>query len=122
MDETEHIADEVARALDDRKGVDIVKIDLREIANCFCRFFVICHGSSNTHVSGLVDNVLETLAKTLGEKPAHVEGTNQATWVLLDYGDVVVHVFQREQRDYYRLEDFWADARVTKVEEKHYER
>jgi ribosome-associated protein len=117
MDEAEQLADEAVRALDDRKGVDIVKIDLREITNCFCRFFVICHGTSNAHVSGLADNVLEVINETLGEKPTHVEGMNQATWVLLDYGDVVIHVFQEEQRAYYQLEDFWADARVTTLEE-----
>ncbi|MDR2130489.1 MAG: ribosome silencing factor [Odoribacteraceae bacterium] len=117
MDEAERIADEAARALDDHKGIDIVKIDLREITNCFCRFFVICHGTSSAHVAGLVDNVGEVLEETLGEKPMHVEGMPQASWVLLDYGDVVVHVFREEQRAYYQLEDFWADARIVKLEE-----
>ncbi|MDR0765628.1 MAG: ribosome silencing factor [Odoribacteraceae bacterium] len=117
MDEAEQLADEAVRALDDRKGVDIVKMDLRKITNCFCRFFVICHGTSNSHVSGLADNAYEMIGKTLGEKPTHVEGMNQASWILLDYGDVVIHVFQKEQREYYQLEDFWADARITTLEE-----
>jgi ribosome-associated protein len=117
MDEAEQIAEEAIRALDNRKGVDIVKIDLRQITNCFCSFFVICHGTSNTHVASLADNVHDTLDVALGEKPAHVEGMHQASWVLLDYGNVVVHVFQKEQRDYYQLEDFWMDARLTRIEE-----
>ncbi|MDR0544819.1 MAG: ribosome silencing factor [Odoribacteraceae bacterium] len=117
MNEAEQLADEAVRALDDRKGIDIVKMDLQGISNCFCSFFVICHGTSTSHVSGLADNALEAINKTLGEKPTHVEGMNQASWVLLDYGDVVIHVFQKEQRAYYQLEDFWADARVTTLEE-----
>ncbi|MDR1274231.1 MAG: ribosome silencing factor [Odoribacteraceae bacterium] len=117
MDEAEKIVTEAIRALDDRKGVDIVKIDLREITNCFCSFFVICHGTSNSHVSGLADNVYEKVHDVLGEKPTHIEGMNQASWVLLDYGDTIVHVFQKEQRDYYQLEKFWADAKMTKIEE-----
>ncbi|MDR1414389.1 MAG: ribosome silencing factor [Odoribacteraceae bacterium] len=117
MDEAEQIASQAIRALDDRKGVDIVRVDLRGIMNCFCSFFVICHGTSGQHVAGLADHVRETVQDALGEKPAHVEGMNQATWVLLDYGSTVVHVFQREQREYYQLEEFWADAGITKIEE-----
>jgi ribosome-associated protein len=117
MEEAAKIAEEAVRAMDDRKGIDIVTIDLREIDGCFCSFFVICHGTSGTHVAGLADHVHESLRVQLGEKPTHVEGMNQATWVLLDYGDVVVHVFREEQRQFYQLEEFWADARVTKVEE-----
>ena len=116
MDESEYMAREIARALDDRKGINIVTMDLREITGCFCRFFVVCHGTSSTHVAGLADGVQEAL-ETLGERPAHVEGREHASWILLDYLDVVVHVFQEKQRDYYQLEDLWADARVSTIEE-----
>ena len=118
MSEAEKIVDKVIDTLDYYKGIDIIKIDLRRIENCFCSFFVVCHGSSSTQVASLSDNVYETINNELGEKPIHVEGERQAQWVVMDYGNVVVHIFQKEQRDYYQLEEFWMDAEITKVEEK----
>lgn len=115
MTGAEKLVKQIIKALDERKGVDIVKIDLRKIENCFCSFFVICHGTSNTHVSSLADNVYEVVNREPGEKPLHTEGADQAQWILMDYGNVVVHLFQKEQRDYYQLEDFWVDAKITKV-------
>lgn len=108
------LVDEVVRSLDENKGVEIVKIDLRKIKNCFCSFFVICHGTSNTHVAALAEGVEEDVNNSLGEKPFHTEGLEQSQWVVVDYGDVIVHVFQKEQRDYYRLEDFWGDGEMTR--------
>jgi len=118
MSEAEKIVEKVIDTLDYYKGIDIVKIDLRRIENCFCSFFIVCHGSSSTQVASLSDNVYETVSNELGEKPIHVEGERQAQWVVMDYGNVVVHIFQKEQRDYYQLEEFWMDAEITKVEEK----
>lgn len=115
MLKTEHIVDKVIEALEDNKAHKIVKIDLRKIENCFCRFFVICHGTSGTHIAGLADAVEEHVREELDEKPFHTEGLNTAQWVVLDYGDVVVHIFDRETRDYYQLEDFWADAQITEI-------
>lgn len=112
---TEDLANKIAEALDDTKGYQIVKIDLRKIENCFCSFFVICHGTSNTHVASLADAVEEKVQRDLQEKPDHTEGKNGAQWIVLDYGDVVAHIFQKEQRDFYQLEDFWADAEVEEI-------
>lgn len=112
---TEDLANKIAEALDDTKGYQIVKIDLRKIENCFCRFFVICHGTSNTHVASLADAVEEQVQRDLQEKPDHTEGKNGAQWIVLDYGDVVAHIFQKEQRDFYQLEDFWADAEMEEI-------
>ena len=117
MSGSEKLVKKVIEALNDRKGVEIVKIDLRNIENCFCSFFVVCHGTSNSHVFSLSDSVQETVKKHLRENPLHTEGEQQAQWVVMDYGDVVVHIFQKEQRDYYQLEDFWVDAKITKVKE-----
>lgn len=117
MSGAEKLVKNVTEALDDRKGVEIVSIDLRKIENCFCSFFVICHGTSNSHVASLAENVQEKARIELGEKPLHTEGEQQGQWVVLDYGDVVVHIFQKELRDYYQLEDFWVDAEITNVEE-----
>ncbi|WP_294139360.1 ribosome silencing factor [uncultured Sanguibacteroides sp.] len=117
MSGAEKIVENVVKTLDDHKGVDIVKIDLRKIENCFCSFFVICHGTSNSHVASLADYVHDSVREELKETPIHKEGEDQAQWVVLDYGDVVVHIFQKEQRDYYQLEDFWVDAKITRLEE-----
>ena len=87
----------------------------RRIENCFCSFFVICHGTSGTHIAGLTDAVEEKVREDLDERPFHIEGLNAAQWVVVDYGDIVVHIFEKELRDYYQLEDFWADAQITEI-------
>ena len=112
---SEEIADKVVEALQDSKAHQIVKIDLRKIENCFCNFFVICHGTSGTHIAGMTDAVEEHVRKEINERPFHVEGQHSSQWVVLDYGDVVVHIFDKELRDYYQLEEFWADADMIVV-------
>ena len=110
MSNTEQIVTKIIEALEDSKAHQIIKIDLRRIENCFCRFFVICHGTSGTHIAGMTDAVEEKVRETLGEKPFHIEGINTSHWVVMDYGDVVVHIFDKELRDYYRIEEFWGDG------------
>lgn len=117
MSGAEKLVEQIVKTLDEHKGVDIIKIDLRKIENCFCSFFVICHGTSSTQVASFADFVYDGVNENLDEKPLHMEGTQQAQWIVLDYGDVVAHIFQKEQRDYYQLEDFWMDADITKIEE-----
>ena len=115
MSGAEKLVEQVVETLNNNKGVDIVKIDLRRIENCFCSFFVICHGTSGTHIAGLTDAVEEKVREDLDERPFHIEGLNAAQWVVVDYGDIVVHIFEKELRDYYQLEDFWADAQITEI-------
>lgn len=110
MLKTEELVNKIIEALEDNKAHQIVKIDLRKIENCFCSFFVICHGTSGTHIAGLTDAVEEKVKEDLGDSPFHTEGTNTARWTVLDYGDVVVHIFDKELRDYYQLEEFWGDG------------
>lgn len=115
MSNTEEIVNKVIEALEDHKAQEIVKIDLRKIENCFCSFFVICHGTSGTHIAGLTDAVEEKVKEDLNESPYHTEGMNVSRWVILDYGDVVVHIFDKELRDYYQLEDFWGDGIIETI-------
>ena len=115
MLKTEQVVNKIIEALEDNKAHRIVKIDLRKIENCFCSFFVICHGTSGTHIAGLTDAVEEKVREDLDERPFHIEGLNAAQWVVVDYGDIVVHIFEKELRDYYQLEDFWADAQITEI-------
>jgi ribosome-associated protein len=96
-----------------KKGKDPISLDLTEIENAVCKYFIICHGDSNTQVDALANSVLETVREETGEKVWHKEGLNNATWVLLDYSDVVVHIFQKEYREFYKIEELWADAKLT---------
>ena len=97
------------------KGLDVSILDLRDIENTVCRYFVVCTGSSNTHVSAIVSAIKKTVSKELKEKPYHTEGNENSEWVLIDYINVVVHVFQKQIREYYNIEELWGDAKTTKV-------
>lgn len=116
MIKTEKLVNQIIEALEENKGHKIVKIDLRKIENCFCSFFVICHGTSTTHVGTLADAVEDKVQEKFDENPLHTEGKNLSQWIIVDYGDVIVHIFQKEQRDYYQLEDFWGDGICTEME------
>ncbi len=115
MLKAEKTVNKIIEALEDSKAHQIVKIDLRKIENCFCSFFIICHGTSSTHIAGLVNHVEEKVRQDVGEKPFHIEGLNTTQWVVLDYGDIIVHIFEKELREYYQLEEFWADAKITEI-------
>lgn len=121
MLKTEQIVNKVIEALEDNKAHQIVKIDLRKIENCFCSFFVLCHGTSGTHIAGLTDAVEEKLRIELDERPYHSEGQNTSRWAVLDYGDVVVHIFDKELRDYYQLEEFWGDGITELIPEESFQ-
>jgi ribosome-associated protein len=107
---------QVISGIEDVKGNDITILDLREIDNTVTSYFVICSGSSNTQVNAIVNSVQRKVSKELKENAWHVEGTSQAEWVLMDYVNVVVHVFQKHIREYYDLEGLWGDAKTTTIE------
>ena len=115
--QSDMLADAIIETIKERKGLDVVKIDLKEIETAVCRFFIICHGTSSTHVSSLADNVKKTISKTQKEKPWHTEGEYNKEWILMDYIDVVVHIFKKEKRDFYKLENLWADANIKYIEQ-----
>ena len=101
--------------IDNVKGIDVSLLDLRDIENTVCSYFVVCTGTSNTHVNAIVSAIKKTVSKELKEKPFHTEGNDNAEWVLIDYVNVVVHVFQKQTRDYYNIEELWGDAKTTKI-------
>ncbi|MCC5916548.1 MAG: ribosome silencing factor [Cryomorphaceae bacterium] len=103
----------------DAKGLEIVSLDLTEIDTAVCDYFLICEGTSNTHVSAIADAVEKRVREKLQDKPWHIEGKDRSEWVLLDYVAVVVHVFQRDTRTFYDLEGLWGDAEVAKIEAKY---
>ena len=114
--ETDQLITEIVRGIEEIKGQDIEILDLREIENTVCDYFVICNGTSNTQVNAIVNSVQKTVSKAIQEKPWHVEGSNNAEWVLLDYVHVVVHVFQKQIREFYNIEGLWGDATSLKIE------
>ena len=113
--EVNHLLDHIITGIEDVKGVDIKKLDLRKIDNTPCDFFIICTGNSNTQVTAIVSSIQKTVSKALHEKPFHIEGQEVAEWVLIDYIDIVVHVFQRQTREYYNIEELWGDAISTTI-------
>ena len=102
----------IVEGIRQRKGKNIVCLDFDGMHNDFCKFFIICHGTSRTQVEAIADSVDETVKRALGVNPWHSEGYENAEWILLDYIDVVVHVFQERTRRFYRLEELWADAQI----------
>jgi len=91
-------------------------LDLRGIENTVCEYFIICNGTSNTHVKAITGSIQKTVSKAIHDKPWHVEGEENAEWVLMDYVNVVVHIFQKQIRDFYDIEGLWGDAKVTVIE------
>ncbi len=98
------------------KGLDIVKIDLTKINHSECNYFIICHGNSTTQVDAIAHSVESTVEEMIGESAWHKDGYQNSLWVLLDYADVMVHVFQHETRKFYDLENLWADAAIEKIQ------
>ena len=106
----------ILKGIEEVKGKDIDILDLREIENTVCDYFIICNGSSNTQVNAIVNSIQKIVSRETKDKPWHVEGTDNAEWVLMDYVDVVVHVFQKHVREFYDIEGQWGDGKVTSIQ------
>ncbi|WP_411768600.1 ribosome silencing factor [Winogradskyella sp. A3E31] len=106
----------IIAGIEEVKGKEIVILDLRDIENTVCDYFIICEGTSNTQVNAVVNSIQKQVSKTVKDKPWHIEGTDNAEWVLMDYVNVVVHVFQKHVREYYDIESLWGDAKTTVIE------
>ena len=107
---------EIVKGIEKVKGQKISILDLREIENTVCDYFIICEGGSNTQVNAISGSVQKTVSKALKDKPWHVEGEAIAEWILLDYVNIVVHIFQKQIRSYYDIESLWGDAKITQIE------
>ena len=117
LNQIQQLIDVTVKGLQDVKGEDIICIDLREIDNAVCDYFIVCTGTSNTHVSALAGSVQKEVRNTLQDRPWHKEGFGNSEWILLDYVNVVVHIFQKEAREFYNLEGLWGDAKIIKIKE-----
>jgi ribosome-associated protein len=107
------LVDAIIEGVRRKKGEDIINLDLRNLENTECDNFIICHGNSNTQVEAIARSVEETVEELTGSNVWHTDGYRNAQWILLDYADIMVHVFQKDQRSKFDLENLWADAQLT---------
>lgn len=114
---TEKLLEVIIEGLKNNKAREIKILNLKKLENAVSEYFVVCHGTSRTHVSSTAQSVEKEVKDVLKEYPWKKEGYANGEWVLVDYSSVVVHVFQRESREFYNIEGLWADAEVTEIEE-----
>lgn len=112
---TDDLISVIIKGIDEVKGENVVLLDLREIENTVCDYFIICSGNSNTQVNAISGSVQKVVSKAIKDKPWHVEGQSNSEWILMDYVNVVVHIFQKQVRDYYDIESLWGDAKITEI-------
>ncbi len=115
---SEMLKDIIVSGILEKKGKDITILDLSGLNNVMFDYFIICNGNSKTQTEAIADSVEFEVKKAINEYPRQVEGKMNAEWILLDYFDIVVHVFQKETREFYNLERLWADAAITVIENK----
>jgi len=115
MDEVEKLIEVVIEALQEKKGKRILTMDLSELENSICQYFIICQGKTPTQVSALCDSVWDKVYEQLSEKPMGAIGMKEAQWIAMDYGTVMLHIFLPETREFYNLENLWADAGLTEI-------
>jgi ribosome-associated protein len=107
---------EIIKGIEGVKGQKISILDLRKIENTVCEYFIVCEGTSNTQINAISGSVQKTVSKAIQDKPWHIEGEANAEWILLDYVNVVVHIFQKHIREYYDIESLWGDAKITDIQ------
>lgn len=113
MDEIKSLALEIGNIIDDRKGEDIRVLELKGLST-IADYFVIASGNSDRQVSAICSHIEDELSKK-GVEPKHIEGHREGRWVILDYSDIIVHIFHNEERDYYKLERIWSDAKNLQI-------
>lgn len=110
------ITELIVDCIQDIKGKNILRLDLRELDDAPTDFFIICEGESSTQVGAIADNIVKRLKDEARMRPSHVEGKQSSSWVLVDYFDIIVHVFYPETRRFYEIEDLWSDAKLTEYQ------
>ena len=114
---SQKLCDAIVKGMQEKKAIDIIVLDLRKVKNAVADFFVICSGGSDKQLDAITQSVDEEVFKTVKENPWHVEGKNNKEWMLLDYIDVVAHIFRKDRREFYALERLWGDADITEIED-----
>lgn len=111
------LCDAIVKGMQEKKAIDIVVLDLRKVKNAVADFFVICSGGSDKQLDAITESVDEEVYKAVKENPWHVEGKGNKEWMLLDYFDVVAHIFRKDRRDFFALEKLWGDAEITEIQD-----
>ena len=117
MEQATQLVNTITRGIQEKKGANIVIANLQGIDGAICSYFVICQGNSPAQVEAITESIGDFARNELGEKPSRVAGLENAQWVAMDYGDVLVHIFLPDVRDYYDLEHLWDDAELTHIQE-----
>ncbi len=115
MTESEVLSQIIIEGIQDKKGEDIVKLDIRDIKNTVCDFFIICQADSKIQLQAISDHVVRKVRESVQEHVWQKEGYENAQWILLDYASVVVHIFETQAREFYDIENLWADAKLTRI-------
>ena len=111
------IVNKIVEGIQNKKGHRIVIVDLKKLSDAPCQYFVIAEGNSSTQIAAIADEVEDFVRKELGIKPFAIDGVDNAEWVAMDYGQIIVHIFQREPRAFYDIENLWEDGKITKIPE-----
>ena len=110
------LCDLVVEGMLDKKAADITILDLREVKNAIADYFILCSGNSDTQIDAIADSIEELVYKNSSQNPWKKEGRQNKEWVLIDYVDVVAHVFKKDKRAFYAIEELWGDAKQTQIE------
>jgi ribosome-associated protein len=113
--QTKTLVSAIIQGMQNKKAYDITVLDLQNIPNAVANYFILCSGQATTQVGAIAEGVLEKSYQEVGQRPWHQEGVTNKEWILLDYADVVVHIFQAEKRVFYDLENFWGDAGISRI-------
>lgn len=114
---SEKLSNAVVKGMQEKKASNIIVMDLRDVKNAIADFFIVCSGNSDTQLDAIADSVDEQVSKELHQDPWHQEGKENKEWMLLDYVDVVAHIFKKEKREFYALENLWGDAKIKTLED-----
>lgn len=117
MAKTELLVQKVVEGIQEKKGKRIAVVDMTDLDKTACSYFVVCEGDSNTHVNAVAGSVVEYVNEQIEDKPICKDGFANSQWIALDYGDIIVHVFQKEPRSFYQIESLWADAKISWIED-----
>ena len=115
---SEKLAEVIVKGMQEKKASDVVVMDLRKVKNAVADFFILCSGNSDKQLDAIADSIDAEVFKALKENPWHSEGKSNKEWVLLDYIDVVAHVFRKDKREFYALERLWGDAEITEIKDE----
>ena len=117
MIETEQIVEQIVEGIQERKGKKIIVANMSDLHEAPCSYFVICEGDSRVHIGAIAESIKDYVREQIKVKPSAVDGLENAEWVAMDYGQIIVHVFQRYAREFYDIEHLWEDAKLTEIKD-----